>query len=76
MVAGMCTTAAFVPQVWQVLKTHDTKAISLPMYVIFTVGVCLWFLYGLQIGSWPIIINNMVTFALAATILVCKLRWR
>lgn len=76
MVAGMMTTLAFIPQVVKVLRTRDAKAISLPMYVIFTIGVALWFCYGLAIKSWPIILNNIVTFCLALVILVCTLRDR
>lgn len=76
MVAGACTTLAFVPQMVTVLRTKETAAISLPMYVIFILGIILWFCYGLAIGSWPIILNNIVTFCLALVILVCKLRYR
>jgi MtN3 and saliva related transmembrane protein len=76
MAAGLLTTLSFVPQAVRVLRTRDTRSISLAMYSIFTLGVVLWFCYGLAIGSWPIIINNIITFALAALILVCKLRER
>lgn len=76
MAAGACTTLAFVPQVLRVMRTKDTTAISLPMYVIFTTGVALWFGYGLLLHSWPIIINNVITFLLSLVILVYKLRDR
>ncbi len=76
MAAGACTTLAFVPQVVKVLRTKDVAAISLPMYGIFALGVALWFAYGLAIGSLPIIVYNLVTFVLAAVILVCTLRYR
>jgi MtN3 and saliva related transmembrane protein len=35
--------------------------------------VGLWFVYGLSLGAWPIILANAVTLALASTILVTKL---
>ncbi len=76
MVAGFITTSAFVPQVIQVLRTREVGAISLLMYVIFSVGLVLWFFYGLLIGSWPIIIYNVITLMLSAVILFCKLRFR
>ena len=37
-------------------------------------GVLCWFAYGIVLQSWPMIIANTVTFGLAATILVLKLR--
>jgi MtN3 and saliva related transmembrane protein len=39
------------------------------------VGVALWLTYGIAIHSWPMIIANSVTLALAGTVLVLKLRF-
>jgi MtN3 and saliva related transmembrane protein len=74
LVAGALTTASFVPQVRQSIRTHDLAGISLRMYSLFTVGVALWAVYGLVLGSWPVLITNVITFALASTVLVLKLR--
>lgn len=74
-VAGVLTTLAFVPQVLRVLKTRQTRDISLAMFVMFTLGVALWLCYGIAIGSWPVSLANGVTLVLAAVILVCKLRF-
>lgn len=73
-VAATLTTASFVPQALRTIRTRDTRAISLGMYVIFTIGVGFWFGYGLALHSWPMIVANAVTFLLSATILTLKLR--
>ncbi len=72
--AAVATTVAFLPQVIHTLKTRDTKGISLSMYSVFTSGVLLWLIYGILIASWPIIVANMLTLVLAATILALKFR--
>ena len=72
--AGAFTTAAFMPQALQVWRTRSTKDISLGMYVVFVIGVGLWLLYGLRLGSLPVIAANAVTLLLAAFVLVMKLR--
>jgi MtN3 and saliva related transmembrane protein len=72
--AAILTTASFLPQAIRVIRTNDTAAISLAMYLMFTAGVGFWFAYGVAIGSPPILAANSVTFALAATILVQKIR--
>jgi MtN3 and saliva related transmembrane protein len=74
-VAAVLTTVSFVPQVWHSLKTRDVSGISLGMYSAFTIGVALWLVYGLLLWSWPLIIANSITLALAATILGLKLRF-
>jgi len=73
--AAVCTTASFVPQVWHILKTRDTRAISLMMYLLFTAGVVLWLVYGIMIGSTPVVAANSITLVLALVILTCKVRW-
>jgi len=74
-IAAVLTTASFVPQVWQVMRTQHTKDLSLSMYIIFTSGVVMWLIYGIQLGSWPIIIANSITTCLAGTVLLMKLRF-
>ena len=74
--AACLTTASFVPQAWQTFRTRDVSGISLGMYSLFTLGVCLWTVYGLLIVSWPIIVANVITTSLALAILVMKLRYR
>lgn len=71
--AAMLTTASFVPQVWLTLRTRDVSGISLGMYSCFTLGVALWLVYGLSIGSLPVTIANCVTLTLALAILGMKL---
>jgi len=75
-VAATLTTLAFLPQAIKTLRTRDTRSISLHMYVVFTVGVAFWLVYGISLHSWPMIVANIVTLGLAVTILVMKLRWR
>jgi MtN3 and saliva related transmembrane protein len=72
--AALLTTMAFVPQVMQCLRSRDLSAISLPMYSIFSLGVFLWLVYGLAIGSLPVILANSLTLALSLLILGLKLR--
>ena len=69
-IAAVCTTFAFLPQVIKVWKTKQTKDLSLRMYTIMFIGICLWFVYGLRINSLSIIIANIVTGFLVFTILV------
>ena len=71
--AACLTTASFLPQAWLSFKTRDVSGVSLGMYSVFTVGVALWLVYGLLMGSWPIVIANAITLALAITILTLKL---
>lgn len=72
-IAATLTTASFVPQAWKVIRTRETHALSLAMYVLFSSGVALWLAYGIMLESWPLIAANCVTLVLTVIILVMKL---
>lgn len=72
--AGFLATAAFVPQVLHAWRTRSTRDLSLLTIVAFTAGISLWVVYGVLIGSLPIIIWNVVTLGLNLGILAAKLR--
>lgn len=74
-VAATITTLCWVPQALKVIRTRETKAISLVMYLMLAVGVALWLVYGLAINSWPLIGANAVTLVPVAIILGMKLRF-
>ena len=73
--AAFCTTTAFVPQLVRVLKLRSARDISLPTFLLFSVGVFLWLLYGLYTGSKPVIASNVVTLVLSLSILFFKLKY-
>jgi MtN3 and saliva related transmembrane protein len=72
--AATLTTLAFIPQTLKSWRTRDLSGVSLSMYSLFTLGVLLWLIYGILLDSWPIIVANIVTLALAGTVLFLKLR--
>lgn len=73
--AAFLTTVSFIPQAVMTIRTRNTSGISRGMYFMFTLGVAMWLLYGIYIVSWPMIAANVVTLALATTILTFKLRY-
>ena len=75
LIAGACTTIAFLPQVLKTWKSRSAKDLSLSMFSIFSLGVALWLLYGFLVQDIPVIAANMITLMLASTLLVFKLRY-
>lgn len=68
--AAILTTGAFIPQVFKTFKTRSTEGLSLTMYLSMFLGILLWLLYGIKIGSLSVIVANLVTGLLAFSILV------
>lgn len=72
--ASACSVTSFLPQVWKVIKTGDTAAISARMYMLTVFGFALWSVFGILRGEWPIILTNSICFCLSGYILIRKLR--
>ena len=75
-VAGVCSASSFVPQVVKAWREGDTDAISKRMYIVTVSAFSLWIVYGIMIGSWPIITFNIISLVLSGAILVLKVRSR
>ena len=74
--AAFCTTVSFLPQAIKVYKSKSTKDISLSMFLIFTIGVLSWLIYGLIINDLPVILANAVTLILSLFILIYKIKYK
>jgi MtN3 and saliva related transmembrane protein len=72
--AGTCIAVAQFPQAYKVLKTGETQSISLVMYSIMTLGVVLWFFYGLIIKDLPMTLANGVCFVPSVYVLAVALK--
>ena len=74
-IAGISTTSAFLPQVIRTWRTRSTHDISLGMFLLTVFGLLLWFIYGLALNDWPLIVTDAVSLVLSITILGLKLRY-
>ncbi len=72
-IAAVLTTVAFVPQVVLVHKTRNTTSISISMFLIFSLGVICWGIYGIILHQLPIILANGLTLLLSLYILYMKM---
>jgi MtN3 and saliva related transmembrane protein len=75
LIAGLFTTFAYAPQVWKAARSRSAGDLSLVMYLCMTLGALLWIIYGVEIGSWPVIIWNIVTMVMTSTMIVLRLRY-
>lgn len=62
--AGALTTISFLPQVMKTWRSKSAKDFSFWMLGAFTSGVLLWMIYGVSIGSLPIIATLALTTSL------------
>lgn len=74
-VAAVITTFAWLPQILKILRERQARDISLATTAALAFGVFLWVVYGLAIGSMPVIAANTVSFLFIAAIVGLKMRF-
>ena len=76
IIAGGLTTTSLVPQVVKTYKSRSAENLSLRMFLLFSLGVLLWLIYGFINKDLPIILANAGTLLLALTLLFFKFRFK
>lgn len=71
---AVLTTLCWLPQAVRVVRTKDTRAISLATNLIFAAGILLWLIYGIALMNWPLIAANAISMVFTLVIIVMKLR--
>ena len=73
--AAVITTFAWLPQILKILRERKAGDISLVTTSALASGVFLWVVYGLAIGSVPVILANAVSLLFILGIVALKLRF-
>ncbi len=73
-IAGFLSAISQFPQAYKVIKTGDTHSISLGMYSIMTLGILFWFIYGVLLVNWPMILANGICIIPSIYILFITIR--
>lgn len=75
VVAGLCSMASFLPQIWKMTRTKDASGVSLRMYAVTIVGFICWTVFGVLSQSWPVTLANGVCLVLVSIIFFLRLRF-
>jgi MtN3 and saliva related transmembrane protein len=72
-IAALCSVVSFTPQALKIIRTGETKDLSVVMYVLTVSGFGCWAAYGILLGQWPLVASNTLCFLLSAFILAMML---
>lgn len=73
--AGALVTFSIVPQLIRVFKLKSAREISTLFTILLLAGVIFWTAYGFYLRLIPIIVWNIISMVLVATLLVTKLKY-
>ena len=70
--AAALSTASFAPQAWKIIRSGQTRDISLGMYALTVTGFGAWLAFGILRREWPLVLSNSICLMLSGFILVMK----
>ncbi len=76
MIAGVCTTSSFIPQIIKIIRSKHARDISLCMYIVLTAGIFLWIVYGVFLEALPVVVANVIAFSLCLFVIFMKIKYR
>lgn len=72
LVAGSLTTFAWLPQILRIYRHQRADDIAWGYLTVIALGISLWIFYGAWTHSLPVLIANVVSDLLVATVIVKK----
>jgi len=74
IIAAICTTSGFIPQIIKGIRTKKLEDISPVMYFLLLFGLSMWLFYGIHLKDMIIIGANAA--ALLFSIVILTLRYK
>ena len=72
LVAGALTTSSSIPQAVKILQTKSAKDVSAAFFILMSVGMILWLVYGLVRSDIALVLWNAVSLMFCLSILGLK----
>lgn len=75
LAAAAITSLCWLPQILKILRDRRADGVSLAANAFFALGISLWLVYGVMIGSPAVVGANVVTLVFILLIVGMKLRF-
>jgi MtN3 and saliva related transmembrane protein len=76
LAAGICTSAASIPQIITTIQKQKAEQVSPLMFTVLLAGNALWVYYGFAKSDLPIIATNIVSVILDIIMLLLRFRYK
>jgi len=71
-IASTLGVGGCIPQIYRIIKTKRTRAISYSKYIMCVFSGFLWVYYGSMVGTYSIMFWNSFSIIMAATVVCLK----
>jgi MtN3 and saliva related transmembrane protein len=74
--AGLLTSISMLPQFVKLIRTKDSKNISMAMLLVLLTGVVGWVYYGFLRNDWIIIVTNAFAILVNFVTMILSVKYR
>jgi len=75
-IVGIATGGAYLPQAVRIWKRRSSGDVSILTYVLFLGGQTVYFVYGIRISQWPLIVGMGANMAGNLVVILSAVRFR
>ncbi|MFZ2492929.1 MAG: PQ-loop domain-containing transporter [Thermoanaerobaculia bacterium] len=75
-VVGVATGVAYIPQALRIWKRRSSADVSILTYLLFLGGQVVYFIYGVRIHQWPLIIGMAANLVGSIAVIASAIRFR
>ena len=76
LAAGVCTSAASIPQIVTTVQKRKAEQVSPLMFAVLLTGNALWVYYGFAKSDLPIIATNIISVILDIVMLILRFKYK
>ncbi|KZK95515.1 PQ loop repeat protein [Pseudovibrio sp. Ad46] len=74
--AAIIGTLCWLPQTVKTWRSRETKDLSLAANLLVLSTVVLWFVYGIMMEAWPLVVGNIISIIAVGAIVTAKLIYK
>jgi len=75
LIAGIITSAGFLPQLARGYKTKKLDDVSYFMPIVLAIGMSIWFFYGFILSAFAVMIANAFGVSCCLTLIIMKKKY-
>ncbi len=75
-IMGSIMGASIFLQTLKIIKRKSSADVSVPTFVIFTIGAALWLIYGITLNNYPLITANTIATISSFSVIVAALKYQ
>lgn len=75
-ISGSAVSAIAFIQAWKIIKRKSAADLSITLFAAFEINLIIWWIYGLSILNYPILIANTIGLIASTLILVLCFKYR